>query len=480
MRNPLAWLMLALLVGGLTFVLWDQSAIPTDPIGSGQAEEEEEEKRAPADLATPEPEVSEPEEAPIEAETVPLDVEPESGVAREAIKSKAPISVTGRVVDRDTGQGIPACWASLVCGQRLEAWSAPFIVSELDESRPPGALLQIETDEEGRFQFKIAPDELESACSIFVTGAIGYHVENSPQPLSAASLLNGEEVLFEAKVWPPPVAGNISGWLRTENGGFPANAMPRTNHILIDIVSTALPAIERRADIERVEESDGSVIFKFVFKDVPEGEYNLTLSSLGNYRWAPTSMRVVPPRAGIEFMRYDLDEAPELVFEVFDAETEQPIEGFEARHIKQTNSDEHGVLLHTGPLEGEQFPLDQPFRWSVEADGYAVAYGDESAFEMRDGKRVARVVLSPGWSTRFLIMGGSKGTRPRPLPGVDVYLDDEFVGRSGPEGGLVVSMQEEPSTVEVRYLDWEPMQPISLMKRRSNVIPVVLAEPERE
>jgi hypothetical protein len=309
---------------------------------------------------------------------------------------------------------------------------------------------------------------------------VGWHVLESHQDLSLAALLNEAEVLFHAKQWPPPVAGDVRGWLRSESGSFPANTIPRTDHLLLDLVSTALPAIERRAEIERVENEDGTVELGFQFKDVPEGEYNLTLSSLGHYRWTPTSLLVVPPMEGIVFLRYDLDEVLPLEFLVVDAETHEEIADFEARHIKQTNSDEHGVLLHTGPLEGEQFPLDQPFTWSVEADGYAVAYGNESAFEVVEGRRRALVELQPGWSTRFLIMGGEKGGRPRPLPGADIYLDGEFIGRSGPNGGLVVHRDEPPGSAAVRYLDWEPMNAITLVKRRSNVTPVVMAEPERD
>ena len=481
MRNPLVWLLLALLVGGAALLMWGGLTDSNEPLAANDLEAEApERKRDPADLVRPDIEVPEPE-----VETRPADVpvaevdETTPSEKREAIPSKAPIRINGRVVSLEDGTGVPEVWISLACGQRFEIWNSPNPFSELDDTRPPGALIQVQTDAEGRFAIDLAPEELESDCGVYAAISEGFHVVNSPQYLGPANVLTGAELLFEAKVWPPPVAGNISGWLRTENGSFPANAIPRTNHILLDIVSTELPAIERRANIEAVEQDDG-VVFRFEFPDVPEGEYNLTLSSLGNYRWAPTSMLVVPPVEGLEFLRFDMDEALPLEFEVLDAESKDFVLGFEARHIKISDSDEQGVLLHTGPLEGEQFPLDQPFLWSVEADGYATAYGDESVFEMRDGKRVARIELVPGWSRRFLVMGGERGSRPRPLPGADVYLDGEFQGRTGPGGGLVVFLAEAPSEVEVRYLDWQPLSPISLEKRRSNVTPVVMAEPERD
>ena len=191
-------------------------------------------------------------------------------------------------------------------------------------------------------------------------------------------------------------------------------------------------------------------------------------------------MLVVPPKSGLEFLRYDLDEGLPLAFEVFDHESGEAIEVYEARHIKQTNSAEHGILLHTGPIETERFPRDMPFTWSVEADGYSVVYGDERAFEDEKKRRVARVELKPGWSTRFLIMGGKRGTRPQPLAGADVYLNLNFAGRTDANGGVSVYAEKEPESIEVRYFDWEVAEAISLEKRRSNVTPVMIFEPARD
>ena len=338
----------------------------------------------------------------------------------------------------------------------------------------------MQSDDQGAFEFTFrdfAPERFQ----LRVDPPLGWVVKEPLQSIESHHVDAGTRFAFAAKQWPPPIAGDISGWLRAEKGSFSQGTIPRTNHLVLDLVSTEHPPIKRRGNIERTEDARGTVLFVFRFEDVPEGEYNLTLSSLGNYRWEPTSVLVSPPASSIEFLRYDLDQALPVVFRVFDAKSREPIEDFDARHIKQTNSEEHGVFLHTGPLESEQFPLDMPFDWSVEADGYATAYGDESAFTIEDGSRVADVYLARGWSTRFLVMGGMPHTRP--LSGADIVLDGEVVGRTGPDGGLNVSREEAPGSVEVRYFGWTLAKPISIVegvnsRSRSRVTPVLLKEPE--
>ena len=437
----------------------------------------DEPERKPAILANPLEEETA-DEAPGLAE-VPVEAPVETAEPREPIAAEKLLAVKGRVIDVATGAGLAGCTVSFATDERARIWSSlEFFSSEAD--RPmEGVLLQMETESDGRFEFEVREKDMQEEAVLYLATAEGWVALEDSHHLQPQELLYGCERLFEAKAWPPPSAGNVTGWLRAEQGSFSADAMPRLDHILIDLVSTELPAIDMRATIEPHIDDEGGVTFSFLFEDVPEGEYNLTLSSLGNYRWDPTSIRVAPPVSGIEFLRFDLDEVVPLTFEVFDLESGDAIEDFEARHIKLTPSEEHGVLLHTGPIEATQFPRDQAFLWSVEADGYAVAYGDEHAFtEEKDGKRIARVGLKRGWSTRMLLMGGKNGSRPRPVAGGEVYLDGKYVGSSDANGGLVLFAEEAPEEIVARYPGASESFWGRVQKQRSNVTAIVMTEPE--
>ena len=478
MKNPLIRLVCVLVLGVGAFVVWWGTA-PDDEVealaGPGNMEAIEPE-RNPADLAKPLVDQVE-QDSPAEPEAV--ETEPVSLAEREAIAAHDPVKITGRVVDVATGEGVADCWISLVSGFRAEAWKS-IVPFGLDKEGDLGVLIQVQTDAEGRFAVEVPHGELKGEASVFLAAADGWAEIESPVELLPQEVLFGADLQLEVKAWPPPSAGNITGWLRTERGSFLEGTVPRKDHILLDLVSTELPAIEIRATLEPQTDDQGGVTFSFLFEDVPEGNYQLTLSSLSNYRWAPTSLRVAPPASGLEFLRFDLDDVVPLVFEVFDATSREPITDFEVRHIKQTNSAEHGVLLHTGPLELDQFPRDEAFVWSLEADGYAVAYGDEGAFTEVDGKRIARVALKPGWSTRFLVMGGPEGTRPQPVESADVSVDGVLLGRTDQNGTLDVVLETEPELVNIDYPEWNISMSLTPERRRSNVTPVILLEPKRD
>ena len=384
--------------------------------------------------------------------------EGEAAEVRRPVKESGLDAVVGRVLDEVSGDPKPGFGVIL--------------------SGSGEVLATVRTDEGGAFSF--GPRVLRgNRLEVRVEPPEGWVVER-PQRSVGGGGATTVELEFLAKPWPPEVAGDISGWLRAESGGFSPDTLPRPDHLILDLVSTQRPLIVRRGQLEPVPDEEGRTSYEFRFRDVPAGEYNLTLSSLDNYRWAPTSLLVAPPASNIEFLCYDLDETVALVFEVFDAVTQEPIQAFDARHIKQTNSELHGVFLHTGPLEGRQFPRDMPFDWSVHAEGYATAYGTEASFAPDGDRLVARVYLQRGWSTRFLVMGGKPSARP--LPAAEIRLDGELVGRTGPNGALNVQLPGQPESIEVRYLDWVLVEPVDLSastgaRRQSKVTPVILRPP---
>ena len=336
----------------------------------------------------------------------------------------------------------------------------------------PGQLLDsAQSDAQGRFSFGTLGPERDH--TVRVDPPDGWLLDQPRKQVRSGPAQSTVSLEFRARRWPPQVAGNISGWLKAESGSFQDRSLAQGGKLILDLVSTEHPPITRRARLGTVRDDDNRIAFSFEFKDVPAGEYNLTLSSLANYRWEPTSVLVSPPAANIEFLCYDLDEVFPLAFEVFDAETRERIYLFNARHIKQTSSPEHGVFLHTGPVEGQRFPLDVPFVWSVDASGYATAYGDERNFSLERDRRIARVDLERGWSTRFLVMGGEPSMQP--LVGAEIYLNGELAGGTDGTGALNAKSEEPPEKVDVRYLDWVLHQPIELnSRRRSQVTPVLM------
>lgn len=243
-------------------------------------------------------------------------------------------------------------------------------------------------------------------------------------------------------------AGDVRGVLESESGAWTAETLPRKGAVLLDLVSVDDPFFALRAELESGEDAHGAPTLAFVFRDVPRGEYELTLSALDGFRWHPPSLRVSPPIAGLSFLRYDRERALPLVFHVVDARTKEPIERFQVRRIALTPSKDNGVFLHTGPIELGTFPMQGAFQWSLWADDHAPAFGDETAFVEQDGARVAHVELEPGWSTRLLVL--ARDPTARPLANVEVLLDGSSAGRTDANGMLVLHAKTRPKELELR------------------------------
>ena len=258
----------------------------------------------------------------------------------------------------------------------------------------------------------------------------------------------GCDVHVEASV-APRVTGAIRGRLVRESEPWTSSTLPAPRTVMIDLVSSAHPdEPSRRAEFAQVASPDGTVDWTFEFSDVPEGDYELTLSALGTLRWSPKSLRVRAPQTGLVFTRFDHDRVEELAIEVYDAVDGSPVRAFDLRHIQVSASDESGVFLHTGPLDLRAFPVDARFQWSLAAPGYASAFGDETAFVRSGERRVAVVRLARGWSTKVFAL--VRDPTARAARGAEVLVDGVRAGLTGVDGMLVVSGQHEPERVEVR------------------------------
>jgi hypothetical protein len=261
----------------------------------------------------------------------------------------------------------------------------------------------------------------------------------------------------------PRIAGSISGILLREGGPWTDETLPRANTVMIDLVPEGKPRESVRAKIEARPDGKGHYELAFELPDLAEGQYEVTLSALGSWRWAPVSARVSPPLSGLTFTRYDKDPRLTLEFRVSDAATGEAITAYQTRNIQITPSADNGVFLQTGPLDVNAFPVDGRFRWSLWAEGYAPAFGDDTVFVREGDKRIADVRLARGWSTAVLVL--ARDPQARQAAGARIVVDGHVVGSTGVDGMLVVRAPAEPQSLQVELAGWhavsDPLQPFA-------------------
>lgn len=369
--------------------------------------------------------------ARVEHPTSANEPEESSATERSGAEQRFRVHLWGTVRDRSSLRPVPEVQLRFRCGAQT--------------------LAQPRTLANGRFE---ADFEAFGACRVEVTPPEGWIVVDGAGTLGADVLDGSRALEIHVSKERGEVAGDIHGYLLSESGDWTRETLPKDRAVLVDLVPTREPRTGVRGEITPVIDTEGRATLEFAFRDVAPGEYELTISALDGFRWAPQSLRVSPPADGLSFVRYDKDRTLPLVFEVFDAQTREAITAFKAYSVKITPSLENGVFFHSGPIELGTYSIHDAFQWAVAADGYASAFGDQSAFTNSADKRVAQVFLARGWSTRVLAL--ARDPAAHLAVNAEVYVDGGFAGRTGADGTFLLRANAEPKSIEVRYAGFRP------------------------
>lgn len=468
--RKLALTSLALLLGGLVLALW--WTMSRTPDGAATIEAERATKtRASLDALAARTSESKLERAPDVAPSVvhatthaPADApanEPVAESTRERAGAEVRLSahVWGTVRDRVSLRPVPDVQLSFTSGGRPVA--------------EPRTLAN------GRFQ---ADFEALGTCSVAVTPPEGWVVVDGAGVLRADVLDGSRALEIHVRKERGEVAGDIHGYLLSESGEWTKETLPKPNSVMVDLVPTREPRTSLRGEITPIVDSEGRATLEFVFRDVPPGEHELTVSALDGFRWAPQSLRVSPPADGLSFVRYDKDRTLPLVFEVFDARTREAITAFKAQSVKLTVSVDNGVFMMDGPLDLGRYSIHEPFEWSVTADDYGPAYGNETAFTTYADRRVAQVYLTHDWATRVLAL--VRDPAAKPAINAEVYVDGKLAGRTRADGVLIVRSTSPPERLEVRVAGFRQTEaPEQVLhgagQRTRNYTTIVFLERER-
>ena len=229
---------------------------------------------------------------------------------------------------------------------------------------------------------------------------------------------------------------------------------------------------------------DGKRVGTFGFGDFPAGRYELRVRDKGYLAWDPDRAVVSPPSTETVFLVQDDQPNADFVFRVRDADDGTELQGAQVA-FQMRGQGAPWTKLAPGTPALARYPVDRPFRWRLDLEGYRTAIGDEKAFSIedeRDGRarRLAEVDLRRGWGEVFRVVSNSRG---RPLAGASVVLDGREAGTSGSDGLVVVSAPEKPARVEVRYKDWVLAEPLDLravwMRRLKGYVTASLAPPAK-
>lgn len=243
-----------------------------------------------------------------------------------------------------------------------------------------------------------------------------------------------------------PAVGSIRGKLTTATGEHRP-----FSKVYLDALAPRSAQFEAPVTWQR--EAEGWV-GTFEFADMPAGAYAPSLITDDLFAWEGGADTVTAPFDGLDYFCADDVDLVDLVLRVVDDHTGSALESFEGRWYSEVDWDEFasggtGFVRLVGG-----FPEGRPIQWSVWADGYGVARGDESAFTDRAGDtRVATVRLVPGHD----VLVEAWDDADHPVAGVRVIVDGRHVATTDADGVALAPWPAEANTVEFEHaeLSWD-------------------------
>lgn len=335
------------------------------------------------------------------------------------------------------------------------------------------------SDANGVVEFATLNVENHHTVALRANGLEGWRVPGYPRVITNEELQSPGGILVEVERWPPPPGGDISGILRPEHGRFPAFASPDLDQLVVEMCSVEKPYVTRQAELIRDVDTLGNSIVNFRFHNVPDMLFDVRVSSSGSYSWSPASVQVAPPQAALEFVRLSESDHLPIEFEVVDAQTGKAISDYEVRRIHHGMWEDSYSLLTLRPLEGEQLRIDEEFYWTVYADDYAVAYGDQDDVHRQTDRMFVRVELKRGSNAMFIVSGQPRGEDRKPLFGVDIIVDGTFAGTTDQNGVFYHASERTPASVDFRYQDWTLQYPTRPWHNGPTLVPALMVEPAR-
>lgn len=332
------------------------------------------------------------------------------------IELRAGGAIEGEVLGRD-GDALPTAWIQL---QKSSSSSGP--------------IREIGADSRGRFAFQwLEAGEYE----------VRVQTDRYDEWISPVTVHVGSTETVEARLTAAVPLGTVSGVLcsitgqhRSKGGRVYLDSLDNPDFHLSKMVS--------------YRKRDGEYRAAFSFDEVPAGLYELSLIPFDNMRWNTRRMTIAAPAGGLEFVCEDDVPTFDLEFGGIDADTGAPV--VRIWHIVWQGDPLDDVRLdddwESGLYEG--VPEGVPLRWVLRAEGYRLAWGDESDIRGGTEHRFIEAALEPGWGHTYKVT-----TRERePIEGVELIVDGESLGRTDSQGVVTINLDARPEALEFRYEGW--------------------------
>ncbi len=330
-----------------------------------------------------------------------------------------------------------------VCDEARLPLADVDVVLEAKDAREQPLKRTARTGTDGHFRFEQLPACMGQLRVVSVRHAAW---------VQGVTLLAGQEQKLPIVLSPLAIAGEIGVRVESESGRY---APPFTLVLTLENDVAAEAGGERYARRMRAQWSEeaGREVARFRFPDLPKQSFRLQVQKDDFFAWDPPLLTLQPPAENARILIRDGIPNASLCFRAKDAQTGEPIEGFELTlEFPGSRTGPRRMGARSDRAFLEHLPLERKLSWRVEAAGHVLALGDLSAFEIveprADGElRVCELALKPGWSEAYRFVDSRNR---KPLEGVQVLLDGRESGTSGANGRVLARAPAQPGRIEYK------------------------------
>lgn len=345
-------------------------------------------------------------------------------------------------------------------GQALAQAQVSFV-------RPDGRTGERRTDAQGVLELGFMP-----------AGALQLRVRHlrCAETSTTVELVAGRRLEHELELLSLPVAGAVEGAIRSDSGMY-AQALK------VRLRSEAQPELSlvwsgrlpETAAVSKPAKQEA----RYAFPGLPAGAYTVEIEENDPYEWSPRKRKVAPGERKADFRVRDAVPRADFRFEPRDKNSGERLRRFHL--VLDTHEGQRSLWARHGEVVLEDWPLDKPFRWRLDAADHAPERGDSARLSkpaVETGERVVEVPMVFGWGEWVRVLSSRRNA---PVAGASVLVDGAEAGKTDKNGMFKVVRRDDPRTLEARFRSWRTAKPADLRSakdRKWSTIQITLA-PQR-
>lgn len=299
----------------------------------------------------------------------------------------------------------------------------------------PQAVVTIERTD-GRKEDKRSNDDGLAAWSFQPASVVQVRVRHLAcvEQRMEATLVAGARTELEFDLAELPIAGSIAGNLRSDSGAYAQRVTVRLR-----------PETAPELSLWRTSRTEQP----YSFADLPAGNYTVEIEENDPYEWSPRKRKVAPGETKADFRVRDAVAKADYSFEPRSRDSGEVLQRFHL--VLDTHEGQRSLWARPRQTVLEDWPVDKPFRWRLDADQHAPERGDSAPAQPVAGTRDDRVLqvdLRFGWGEWVRVVSSRRNS---PIAEAVVLADGVEVGKTDAGGWLQLYRRDPPQSLQATF-----------------------------